>query len=1855
MPSREDFLIKFKAQLDDAGLQRQIQALMKEHLIKVGIDTENMGKSMKDAFRSVEWAVQKTVRVAGDEFKKLGGTVDQIKLGEKIADSTDKANEEIKTSAKETASSFREQYATIDNELKKHIISFGEFSTELSRMNAETFGAGKTESERVAWLKYDAQAYQAGQKDIISQWRAYYDQLTLLRNNDEIDNREYAQQIVSGLEQAFHQQPRFMDEIVKYNNIARNAMLQADRQYAAEQKKLSQDHIANFKEEYAKLKVLHDNNLDGGLANERSYYEGVGALADKYYANQKQYATEYAKYHRESVEGLAKVERQEKSLISTTNEVAQSWKNAIEYFVKYKILYEGLQLIKQAAREVVENVVELNGALTEFAKVSDLSGKSLDAFVAKAYKAGEATARTGKEMIEASTEFVKAGYTETEALNLAKFSTLYQNIADEQVSVGDATGFIISQLKAFNMEASQSQHIIDAVNEVANKYAVSSADLATNIGKASSALAMSGDSYEQILGLMTAGTEITQNGSRIANMLKVVSQRMRGVGEDAEDTTKEVSGLQKAFDQYGIDVQIANKETGELASTYEIFAGVADKWETLTDVQRQSLAEMMAGKNRISDAVAVITNFNTAIDATATAYNSAGSAMRENGTYMDSIQGKMSALTAQWELFSAETLPQDTIKWFIDAATATLKFTREIGGLKTVLAGLATILLALKGDAIISLFKQSGTLIKEFIGQFTALKTLSKQTGVSMFKSFTMAAGGAMTLQAALAGVALVLTVAVALWSKHQSDVAANAQAMRDNADAAVSSANSLTGLVTKYNELANESDKTDTTRQEMVGTSKQIAEALSVEKDKVDDLVDAYGNLTKSAYEQIGTNLKEQLTAIYGGVVQSEKDIRDAFTGMYGLMTTGAGNASAEFAKNIKENVDIIDGFASSIDGLFGIGGSGGVTFPMIDSIEEARTQLKDLSNILEYATQNYTSEQLAGIDLYTQLYNRYSKLNDLLQTHDEYVSKSNDLYMQSYVIANNAAASAISSVPQLEAFAHQMASSMVEFGNFTGTLDEAYKEAYNFVTTSPLLQAVTAAFNTQIENTKSLHGQYAQLVLDSQQTTNEIQTLNSVMEWLADGTMTWGEAVDRLTASGMDKYLTKTASGFEWNVDALTGLISKGKKFTGTWEDVINGLKEAGDLKGETNAFNQLSKGLEKLFENARIAAGDFEYFTDQLADIDDKYDILSKAQDELTESGALTYDTFKQMSDNNLLQYLTDVDGKTVIAAGSLDEMRDALINNAIAAEVNAGIAQMNAIAQDALGASASGAGSSASGAAGGLISSASAMASVSTSALDAASSIDGLTASYNSLMGMTAGVANAVAVQQQITAVYDNTKGVVNQLLALRTTLSPSGGSKRKSGGGGGGGGGKKSGGGGGGGKKGKSGGSSKSSADKAKDAFDSAFKELEYQRDKDLISEDEYYNQLGKLNDKYFKGKKDNLDDYRKYEIEIYEYLKKKEEERLDARLSLYEMFIDRKTKALDKEIDKLNEARDAEEKRLDAEREQYEATLAVYEAFADKQVAAIDEQIAAIEAERDAQEETNNELQRAVDLQEKLDALAKAKQTRIRVFKEGEYVYEQDYESIAAAQKDLSDFQESIRQEDVSAAYDKQISALQEQQNKWSSWISDFQAQQELAENELKAGVKLSDLLASQELSNLDMFSKMYTGIYTSYKSVTDKTLDDIDAKIEAYEKERDAWKDFVDDYKDQLDLLDTEQKAGVTLEKLVLDERLDNFQSFVTAYIAASNKLRQATAETGVTPGVPNIDVSKYGATASGANIDFSGTDSVVFETLAANPAVASASTVSGDTFNLEGVTVVANNAQEFIASLQDLKSTAAQYAAKR
>ena len=172
-----------------------------------------------------------------------------------------------------------------------------------------------------------------------------------------------------------------------------------------------------------------------------------------------------------------------------------------------------LRAVQTAITDTVQAVKDFDAAITEMGKVTDYSGEQLRKYTEDLAELGAEVARTQTEMTEAATGWLKAGYSEEDAALLSKYSALLQNTADEEMSAADATSVLVSQLKAYHMEAEDAIKVTDIINKVSANQAVSSYDISQGLTVASAAMSTFGNSIEKTTALLTAGTTVFQGRS----------------------------------------------------------------------------------------------------------------------------------------------------------------------------------------------------------------------------------------------------------------------------------------------------------------------------------------------------------------------------------------------------------------------------------------------------------------------------------------------------------------------------------------------------------------------------------------------------------------------------------------------------------------------------------------------------------------------------------------------------------------------------------------------------------------------------------------------------------------------------------------------------------------------------------------------------------------------------------------------------------------------------------------------------------------------------------------------------------------------------------------------------------------------------------------------------------------------------------------------------------------------------------------------------------------------------------------------------------------------------------------------
>lgn len=174
-------------------------------------------------------------------------------------------------------------------------------------------------------------------------------------------------------------------------------------------------------------------------------------------------------------------------------------------------------------RKMIDNVKELDNAMINLRRVTDETDAGYQRFLEDANKLARQMKTTTASLVEMSYQWSKLGFEMNEALELSKASTIFMRVAD--VGQDQALSNLVTSLKAFRLEASQTMDVVDKLDKLNNEYAVSASGLGQGLERSASAMAMTGNSLEETLAMLTGAGEITQNLENTGNALRVISLR----------------------------------------------------------------------------------------------------------------------------------------------------------------------------------------------------------------------------------------------------------------------------------------------------------------------------------------------------------------------------------------------------------------------------------------------------------------------------------------------------------------------------------------------------------------------------------------------------------------------------------------------------------------------------------------------------------------------------------------------------------------------------------------------------------------------------------------------------------------------------------------------------------------------------------------------------------------------------------------------------------------------------------------------------------------------------------------------------------------------------------------------------------------------------------------------------------------------------------------------------------------------------------------------------------------------------------------------------------------------------------
>lgn len=1154
-----------------------------------------------------------------------------------------------------------------------------------------------------------------------------------------------------------------------------------------------------------------------------------------------------------------------------------------------------------------------------------------------------------------------------------------------------------------------------------------------------SGMAALGNSLDETIGIISSVvTEMPNQASRAIRGIQSYGNAIAKLANDSGELSYKVDGVTKS-------ISLLDSTTGDIKSTFVVLSEINKDWNKMSNAEKQALGLALAGKNQFAVFEASLNSFDVALDATEKALGSTGSALKENARYLDSIQGKVSQFTSELEKFWTEGISSDSVKRLVEFGTNVLKLINDLGGMPTVLTAITGAFITLNGHKIPEMIAKISTNVLDMIAKFDYAYAA---TG-SLAQGFTAMAGAGSLLTASLGAVSLVVTGLVAAYSYYNTQQENARRAAEQAGSSFEDERKNLYNLRLEYINAKEATGDEDENKQKLKSTISKLAKAYGIEEE-------ALSNLNGTRAEGLDLLSKENAEKSQDFLNRNQAEIQKAQKATQEMLNRTSFYIPLKFTYDTESS----ESFKAFYDKY---------TKSLGEGVYEAAGGYKEL-----IADLNTTITAMQQEDNQTKLHQQTLAFlsNTLVELEDK--------YNKTATLTREAADATVDVDKKTQSFINTQYDSLSSFESVYNALLENNSQIPLFK------EALDEVVATQFPDFAKALG-------------IELQDNGDKAKEAADGVNQYGEDAGEAASQTEDlekaiKSLTSELKGVQ---DAYDTLHEVADEYNKTGSVTIDTMADLLSLNPEyLNSLQMVNGQLVVNDESLMSMAQSFTESGISAISSSQGLDTFSESEQKVGTNA----ETGKQGSDNL---------GTSIQQVGTASSQANPYLTTI----GNTAITTGNQFAQGAQG------------------------------ILQFASSLDAISGVAPKARTGSSGV-GVQSYSEGFDAQVQAYRNQQNQKLLeeLRKGLQfkpPTSGSK----GGKGGGGSKKS-------STSDAEKQAKADAKAYKEAFEKELADLDKHKNtmKDNASTDKwYYEQLEELTNKYYKDKEGYEDEYNKYHekaldgmtkahdaayTERYNLLKHQlamdmisEQEYYDELEELMKEFYSNEEKyaeqrwKIEEEIysgrNKLEEenTRKAEqeaEKRKKARKEEWEEEKQWYEeqqsnletafnyvaSLAQKEIDKLNERKQAIQDQYDAEIDKINEKNDAtndeIELQEKLDALAKAQQKKVRIYREGMgFVYETDQSAVDEAKSALTQYK---KQQDTK----KEIKRLED---------------------------------------------------------IRDATINSVEEQIKYWEKYKDAWGSVTDNYTTEQNKLIAEQVLGISLEGENWEKRLGNLQDYVDRY----------------------------------------------------------------------------------------------------
>lgn len=338
----------------------------------------------------------------------------------------------------------------------------------------------------------------------------------------------------------------------------------------------------------------------------------------------------------------------------------ESMYDKISNYAKTYLIYQGFNVLKNEAKELVDEMVNVENQMVQIDRVLNDNSLNIDNYRDKLIKLAYDYGNSFENVADVTLRLAQAGFDADQSLALTEKTLLALNTAE--LNATEATDDMVAVMSQWNLMTGDATKvsedyatIIDKVNRVADNFPTTSADILDALKKTSSAFNIAGASIDETIATIVAAEKASQRGG------KVIGTALNNIVQQLKDSKKLAT-----MEAMGLDIYTDSAKT-EFKSVIDILSELSAKMEQLKNEGKENTVEMQEllsvftlfrrniGSSLLGEMAGENSTYQQVLDMVQ-AYDTIGYSLQENEKYMKTAK-------AAQEQFNTSLLELKTKAW----------------------------------------------------------------------------------------------------------------------------------------------------------------------------------------------------------------------------------------------------------------------------------------------------------------------------------------------------------------------------------------------------------------------------------------------------------------------------------------------------------------------------------------------------------------------------------------------------------------------------------------------------------------------------------------------------------------------------------------------------------------------------------------------------------------------------------------------------------------------------------------------------------------------------------------------------------------------------------------------------------------------------------------------------------------------------------------------------------------------------------------------------------------------------------------------------------------------------------------